>query len=391
LNTDATTNQKKSINLMSAKRIAPIGIISLLILIAISALASQSAASTATLVVLFGEGQVIHNDASFLQPKQTQVDNETVMTVGVGDTIVLSNNAAAQLSLNDGSTVDLGKGTTLVISDMINDEVSHHIRLKLLAGRTLCRVNRLLGTNDAFEISTPSSTASVRGTVFIVEVLTQDASYIAVEEGVVQVKMLDGQEVNVTAGLEVTAVLGLPLVVQPYVGEIPASPSQTGLPATTVIPKTGTPSPSAIPLQTIDSTVNSLLPLQSEDGSGQATSVATNTISPALQPTVTSTAPTATLASVPASATPIPTTSAPLPPTATTVPPTATLIPPTATPKTPTATPVPPTATPVPPTATPQKVTLCHNPDSNNPQTIEVDPDAVQAHLDHGDHLGACQ
>ncbi len=36
------------------------------------------------------------------------------------------------------------------------------------------------------------------------------------------------------------------------------------------------------------------------------------------------------------------------------------------------------------------KVTLCHKPDSKNPHTITVDQSAVQAHLNHGDTLGAC-
>lgn len=382
---------------MTAHRFAIVGIISLLVLFALSALSSQSAGGTATLIVLFGEGQVIHNNASFLQPKQTQIDMNTVMAVEVGDTIVLDKNAAAQLSLYDGSTVDLAKGTTLHISEIFNDEISHHIRLKLLAGRTLSRINRLLGTNDTFEIHTPSSTASVRGTVFIVEVLTQESSYIAVEEGVVQVTTNDGEAVNVTAGFEVTAVLGQPLSVQPHVSEMPASPNQANLPEATVIPTTTTTLlPSATPLPAIDSIGSPTIPQQSETLFGQPTFRATDSDSPAMPPTVTapaitSTAPTATFTSVPPSATTLPTTGAPLPPTATSVPPTATRIPPTATPVSPTVTPVPPTATAVPPTATSQKVTLCHNPDSNNPQTIEVHPDAVQAHLDHGDHLGPCQ
>lgn len=67
---------------------------------------------------------------------------------------------------------------------------------------------------------------------------------------------------------------------------------------------------------------------------------------------------------------------------------TPTPIPPTAT-----LTPVPPTPTDtsVPPTPTPKKVTICHR-DNGEPEwkTIEVSESAVDAHLAHGDYLGAC-
>lgn len=37
-----------------------------------------------------------------------------------------------------------------------------------------------------------------------------------------------------------------------------------------------------------------------------------------------------------------------------------------------------------------QKVTICHKPDSGNPTTLNVSPDAVDGHLAHGDTLGPC-
>jgi len=38
-----------------------------------------------------------------------------------------------------------------------------------------------------------------------------------------------------------------------------------------------------------------------------------------------------------------------------------------------------------------KKVTVCHKPDSKNPVTIEISINALQAHLNHGDHEGPCQ
>jgi hypothetical protein len=64
-----------------------------------------------------------------------------------------------------------------------------------------------MGVDDTFEIRTPSSSASVRGTTFYVEVLGPDSTYVAVDEGIVGVQM-ESQQVDVRAGEEVTATLG---------------------------------------------------------------------------------------------------------------------------------------------------------------------------------------
>jgi hypothetical protein len=39
-----------------------------------------------------------------------------------------------------------------------------------------------------------------------------------------------------------------------------------------------------------------------------------------------------------------------------------------------------------------QKIEICHNPSGNNPQTLCINPNAftINAHLQHGDHLGSC-
>ncbi|MCA9935767.1 MAG: FecR domain-containing protein, partial [Anaerolineales bacterium] len=93
----------------------------------------------------------------------------------------------------------------------------------------LNRIMHLLGPNDKFDVRTPSSTASVRGTVFTVEVLSNTSSYFAVEEGIVQVTMGD-EVVDVPAGFAVTAVTNQPLDLQPV--EDPPTPTATPEPVT---------------------------------------------------------------------------------------------------------------------------------------------------------------
>jgi hypothetical protein len=51
---------------------------------------------------------------------------------------------------------------------------------------------------------------------------------------------------------------------------------------------------------------------------------------------------------------------------------------------------IPPPPPEEPPGVEEGKVTICHKPDGKNPHTITVAQSALQAHLDHGDTLGAC-
>jgi hypothetical protein len=186
------------------------------------AFAQPKPAQAATLVVLQGEATVIQDQ---ILPVSAG-DNQQVlaagrgMTVNAGDEISLGANANAQLRLFDGSTVDLFENTSLQVTELQTSQDKYRVGLHMLAGKTVSRVIRLLGVGDAFKVSTPSSTASVRGTVFTVEVLGLDASYIACDKGIVWVEM-DEQQVEVSAGFEVTATVGQPLGVQSQTEEEP--------------------------------------------------------------------------------------------------------------------------------------------------------------------------
>jgi hypothetical protein len=72
-----------------------------------------------------------------------------------------------------------------------------------------------LGLNDYFEILTPSSTVSVRGTIFQVAVLSHDETFVAVSDGLVQVRMGDAIAL-VEAGQQLKAQVGQPLQVEAF-------------------------------------------------------------------------------------------------------------------------------------------------------------------------------
>ncbi len=315
-------------NRLKSGRVIALGL-SMLVFLALAAFAvAQSGNPEATLVVFNGQVIVSQNRNSlFIFPQESEVALATgkVLVVRAGDVIRLPENAAAELRLQDGSTVELLANSTLELSELIIDGNSYQVRLSLLAGRTINRVVRLLGLNDRFDVRTPSSTATVRGTVFVVEVLSPTASYYAVEEGTVWVQM--GEEtVEVTAGYAVTAVLGQPLIVQP-IGYTAAAPvTSEELVTLCHYPPGNTGNPQTIQVSPEDVAAH----LAHGDAMGACTETPTPIATNTPQPTL--------------------------------------------------------TAQPA------RNVTLCHVPvgNSGNPQTIVVAPESVQAHLAHGDYLGPC-
>ena len=388
----------------------------------------QPTESQATLVVSAGQAVVNQNETIvFATVSNSAVSAGEAATVRQGDTIHLSETATAQLRLQDGSAIDLEAGTVLTVSELVTNDDSFRARFSQLAGKTFSQVVHLLKPDDAFEIRTPSSTASVRGTKFTVEVQSEEATHFSVTEGVVQVTMGE-QMVEVAAGYQVTAVVGQMLQVIPFV------PTNNLPPSNTNETNTSLPTATPAPLNVSDElpTVSETAVAAEESSQPQAGDIVdepssqipeTTTNNPTTNdtngvpesPNASSTPNTPgeptlpgnpnggqTPASAPTGTQATPTTNTPgLSPTNPATPlPTSTSVTPSSNTPTPQPTNLPvvpptstsapaPTNTPAPaPTSTPDsggKVTLCHN-----GNTIEVDASAVDAHLNHGDTLGPC-
>lgn len=349
---------------MLSQRAWATGLAALLLLVLGAFVMAKSGGTEATLVV--SSGEVVVNqvgEALFAGSSDTSVPSGEIVTVTEGDTIRLGDTASAQLRLKDGSTVDLFGGTTLTIAELVTNGDSYRVQLTVFSGKILNRVVRLLKPDDTFEIRTPSSTASVRGTVFTVEALSTNVSTIVVTEGVVRVS-LDDQFVDVQPGYQVTAVVGQPLLAV-SLAEPTTRPTHTPEP-TDEPTATSTVTATAVP------TDDTVVPLE-EDASpaGTPTQVPGNTPTEVPgngNPPIGDATPPGQIdpGDTPASA---PTATSSAPPTDTAVP-------------APTDTPVPaPTAT----SSSSDMVVICHN-----GNTIEVSTDAVAAHLAHGDQLGPC-
>jgi hypothetical protein len=210
--------------------------LALLLIISVFALAQPTAVSEATLIISSGEVVINRSGGPLTANKSITAVSGEVLVVGAGDLLTTNGAAVAELRLADGGVVELAENTTVEITHLVTTEETYQVTLTMMAGRTLNRVVRLLGVDDYYQVRTPSSTASVRGTVFAVDILSANSTYVAVDEGVVQVSM-DDQAADVKAGFEVTAVLGELLIVKQHnQPDALPEPAPTALPAPTAIP-----------------------------------------------------------------------------------------------------------------------------------------------------------
>jgi hypothetical protein len=172
--------------------------------------------ANATLVISEGSATVHQQETVLLffsKPVERQLAAGDALGVRQGDRIVMGANATAQLRLVNGTTVDVAQGTEMVLTTLDVGEKHQRVSLNVLAGSVYSRVQKLIG-QDKFDITTPSSTASVRGTQFLVEIDDDNSTYYAVDEGRVHITM-DQAAVDVNPEQEVLAIRGEALQVRP--------------------------------------------------------------------------------------------------------------------------------------------------------------------------------
>ena len=155
-----------------------------------------------TITIISGDIQVRHGAGPFAPA----IDGD-VLTAG--DTIRTGDAARAVLTYFEGSTVSLEPNTELVIEDASAlTDGSTIIVMQQNLGRTWHVVTKLVTGGSKYEVKTPASTASVRGTTFTVDVAVEDALPIATvttTEGTVVHSAPDPREPTRRISVPVTA------------------------------------------------------------------------------------------------------------------------------------------------------------------------------------------
>lgn len=115
-----------------------------------------------------------------------------------GDAVRTNEDGQAQVDFFDGSITRLDASTTFVVRELEDGPQGRTISLRLDAGRTWNRVERLTSSEDRYEVSGGNAVATVRGTTFIADGRQAPIWYYIGQEG----------ETEVTAPPDLKFVLG---------------------------------------------------------------------------------------------------------------------------------------------------------------------------------------
>ena len=154
--------------------------------------------SSTTLTVIGGDVQVRHGASGQFV---AAVDGELLQA---GDAIQTASESRAVLTFFEGSTVTIEPGSQLQIDAATFQGSSTIVQMTQSVGRTWHVVTKLVTGDSKYEVRTPTSTASVRGTQFTVD---DDANgtTITTTEGTVLDKVPDPQNPQQTIDVPVTA------------------------------------------------------------------------------------------------------------------------------------------------------------------------------------------
>ncbi len=118
---------------------------------------------------------------------------ENGMYLYSSDSVKTGDNSSASIILFETSIVRLDSNTQVTIEELIRkDETS--VTIQQDSGRTWNTVYKISGI-DNYEVQTPTTVASVRGTAFVVIVQENGSSYYGVSHGILNVSSISNGEI----------------------------------------------------------------------------------------------------------------------------------------------------------------------------------------------------
>jgi len=153
-------------------------VVSFILALGMSMVGAQGTKLAATIEVLDAGVEMLRVDTS------NWIALSGGSVIGVGDTIRTDETGRARITFfADGTDVELQPGTTYRINDFEGSETDYRLRVEVIVGETLQRINRIANASPDYSIETPSMTLAARGTVFVVRVLPVGRAAMLVREG----------------------------------------------------------------------------------------------------------------------------------------------------------------------------------------------------------------
>jgi hypothetical protein len=131
-------------------------------------------------------------------------------TVNVGQVVVTGADGFAELQLPDGSQLEIFANSRFAYRA---NQFNLRDAIDLYLGKIRFHIQKLTNDDPSIRVNSPTAVISVRGTVFEVEVDSNETTRITVDEGAVAVRhrLMAGQEVLLHAGESLEVADGVPL------------------------------------------------------------------------------------------------------------------------------------------------------------------------------------
>ncbi|MBN2304934.1 MAG: FecR domain-containing protein [Anaerolineae bacterium] len=165
-----------------------IGIV-LLLAVTVSAGGSQIAIGQGDFVASLDPVQgLIQHHAANAGPDDWQTVT-TRQQVSEGDAVRTDARGLATLTFFEGVQVEIRPGSQIVVNrlSVTDDTVTFQIGLTMLVGEAIHHVERIVGPESSYEVTTPGASLVVRGTEFFTRVSTVGVTDVSVIEGAVAV------------------------------------------------------------------------------------------------------------------------------------------------------------------------------------------------------------
>lgn len=173
-----TINKKKKFLV-----IIPVIIILCLIIFTWYMFSNPSVTAKAQLIIDYGTVHFKHDSGSW-------VSAQNGMLLYQSDSIKTGNNTTASVILFESSIIRLDSNTEITIEQIIQEADEINVKIEQDSGRTWNTVAKISGI-DNYEVHTPTTIASVRGTSFDVNISEDGNTTIGVGNGTVNVSIVE--------------------------------------------------------------------------------------------------------------------------------------------------------------------------------------------------------
>jgi predicted DNA binding protein len=185
-----TPKKKRKSTSMNQKILIMILFIMIISIIGFVWFTQTSNVASAQLVIDYGTVQVKHEGGNWTSA-------ETGMFLFQSDALQTGEDTYASVILFESSIIRLDSNTKILLKEIIQQAETTNIIIEQKSGRTWNTIQKISGI-DNYEVQTPNTVASVRGTIFDVNITTSRSTNISVITGTVNVSRLENGTIGDT-------------------------------------------------------------------------------------------------------------------------------------------------------------------------------------------------